>query len=686
MSLLQAEPIAWPMPGKARRDWLEIGAVVAVVLLAALLRFWRLGELPRGIDLDEARNGLEALGVLNGRHPLFFTTFDPREPAFIYSLSLAVAALGPTMLAMRLTAAVWGLLGVALTYPLARQWFGRNVALLATAGMAVSLWTLAMTRWAERDLTLLPPLLLFLLFFWRGFERRSVGSFALAGMFASLCAYAYVAARILPLLILAILAAQWLLDRESVSANRRGLLAGLLAGAATIAPLAAYFAGNPSAFFGRIGQISSLGQPLPGVTAESLPQTMLNTLGMFFVHGDVNWRDGIAGRPVFSWWVAIPFCMGLSWALVRILRSAKDVRAELGEVVSQEGAALRLYPCVWLLLWQGTLLVPAFLARPSPQYDRTIGTAPSSCILLALGLAVSAAWLARARPWMGTAAWLGSVGVMALLTVDTWQAYFGSWAHADPPLRVFEYGQTFDADALNRLQPPPDHTYLFLGYDSGSAVRYLAPRYAGSVWLEDFSQLLPVPRSGSATYVFASPSLGGTIDSATVRRYVPDAKVLAQDVFAAGGQAAAIFEASEDQLQALRGAARIVNAPFGDRLMLHSIDLADRELAVQPGAAVRLTLDWTVLAPIQDNIGPFVHVLDAAGRTVAQDDRQGMATGGWQPGQELLSLLTFRLPEDASAGAYRVMAGVARRSDSQPSQSLAELGAQVPVLLLDVTP
>src|SRR5206468_522875 len=106
-----------------------------------------------------------------GHHPLFFTTFDPREPLFIYTLSLAVRALGHTVMAMRVTALTWALAGVGLTYPVARQWFGRRVALMATAGMAGSLWLLAMSRWAERDITLLPPLLLFLYFFWRGFER-----------------------------------------------------------------------------------------------------------------------------------------------------------------------------------------------------------------------------------------------------------------------------------------------------------------------------------------------------------------------------------------------------------------------------------------------------------------------------------------------------------------------------------
>src|SRR5579862_7171142 len=111
--------------------WLEVAGIVVILGVAAFLRFYRLAALPPGIDLDEARNGVEVLGVLAGKHPLFFTQYDPREPAFIYSLALAVRALGNTALPMHLTSALWSLAGVAATYLVARQWFGRGVAMLA---------------------------------------------------------------------------------------------------------------------------------------------------------------------------------------------------------------------------------------------------------------------------------------------------------------------------------------------------------------------------------------------------------------------------------------------------------------------------------------------------------------------------------------------------------------------------
>ncbi|HEX6512128.1 MAG TPA: glycosyltransferase family 39 protein [Chloroflexota bacterium] len=649
-------------------EWVGLAAILA---LAAFFRFYQLDSLPPGIDLDEARNGVEVLKVLAGGHPLFFTTFDPREPAFIYSLSLVVRALGHTVMALRVTGALWGLLGVGLTYPVARQWFGRAAALLGTAGMAAGLWPLMMNRWTERDIALLPPLLLFLFFFWRGFERRSGASFALAGLFAGLCAYAYVAARILPLLIVLIVLTQWLLARESVASCWRGLLLGLGTALATVAPLAVYFRRHPAVFFGRIQLINSLGAPIPGMAPESPWQTAANTLGMFFVRGDVNWRDDVAAQPVFAWWLAVPFCLGLLWALTHAFAPAKYVRPA------------RLYPCLWLLLWDLVLLIPAFLSRPSPQYDRTFGAAPASYILLAVGLTWSVSWF-RNRG-IGGAAWALPCVFVGLLAFGTYRDYFQVYATAPQPQHVFEYGQTMDAAILNERQPPPERTFLFLGHESGTAVRYLAPEYDAATWLEDFSQLVPIPPSGPATYVFAQPSLPTNGDLPSIlQRYFPNAAVVSKTSFLNGDQAGRIFEVPEDQISAFEGARRPVSAIFGDKVRLDTVSAGSPTMAAQPGDGLRLGLSWTVLAPSHDNYAAFVHVVDSGGNVVAQDDRQGLPTNGWQTGQRFLSLHEVRLPPGAH-GQYRVLAGLDRRTvDMQPSQSLGELGPQAAVLEVDL--
>jgi len=52
--------------------WVPLLAVIAV---AAALRFWALGYIPPGLYHDEAFNGLDALGVLEGERPVFLLRF-----------------------------------------------------------------------------------------------------------------------------------------------------------------------------------------------------------------------------------------------------------------------------------------------------------------------------------------------------------------------------------------------------------------------------------------------------------------------------------------------------------------------------------------------------------------------------------------------------------------------------------
>ncbi|MBV8084001.1 MAG: glycosyltransferase family 39 protein [Chloroflexi bacterium] len=655
--------------------WLLETAAVVVILAGALaLRLWRLGELPPGIDLDQARSGMEAVRVLAGQHPMMFTTYDPREPAFLYSLALAIAWFGRTVYAVQMAGLWWGILGVALTYPVARQWFGRKVALLATAGMAVSLWDLIASRWDGKDTSMVPALLLFLFFFWRALDEGSLVNFGLTGVFLSLTAYTYVAARIIPLLVVLLLACEW----PIVKTRLKGLVLALATAVLTVAPLAIWFLRNPDQFTARAARITSLAAPEAGVAPDTVWQTTVKTLGMYFVHGDVNWRDNISGWPVFAPLLAAFFCLGIVWSLAHLYASAKRVQADLCE----RPTAARLHPCLWLLLWQAILLIPAFLARPSPQFDRTIGTAPSTYVLLALGLAGAAAFLARTLPKLTAPASLAAGLAIAVSGAQTAQAYFvGPYATSGEPGKVYQQGQAFDAAYLNQRAPDPAHTVIVLGYQSSTAIHFLAPQYDGAIFMEDFSRLLPLPATaGATTYLFASPSLPITDDLPTaMARYFPEASPDASQDFNDHTPAARIY-----QVHPFDGPARAIDKPIGDGVQLVSASVTSTEAPAQPGQPLRLTLRWRVLKEAHNTFDAFIHVVNANGKLITQDDLQGLPTLGWHPGQEFLSAHVITLPAGTPAGRYTVLAGIDRRTYDQPSTSLGELGAQVPVLTLIV--
>ncbi len=431
-----------------RRRAVEALAVLAILAVAAFFRFYLLDQVPPGIDLDEARDGLEAVRILAGEHPIMFTTFDPREPAFFYSLAACIAVLGRTAVALRAAPALWGVAAVGLTYAVARQWFGRWVAVLASLGMAASFWQVVASRWSIHAITYPTVLLLFLFVFWEAVKRRRTSLFLLSGVCLAICVYSFVGSRLMPLMILIIMGAQLWLKRESLAGTGRALLLSAAVCAVLLAPLGFEFLTDPSSFSARASEVSVFSKPLPGIEPLTPWQTTLRTLGEFFISGDESWHKNIPFRPVFDWWLAVPFCIGVIWVVRYWRSSSRQLHTALDQSV--EAGPPQLLPGIWLLAALFVTLIPGFLARPAPHFSRTMGSAPFAYMLLALGMAAICSWLKSRSKWLGLAGKGASLALIGLLALTTFRDYFGYWAHTDGTLHDFEYGQVVDSDYLNQ--------------------------------------------------------------------------------------------------------------------------------------------------------------------------------------------------------------------------------------------
>src|SRR5512146_3046374 len=98
----------------------ELLLFIAILLLAAFLRLYRLDELPPGLHYDEAFNATEAQKVLAGvERPLYFTGDLTEEPLAIYTTSLVFGLVGASPWSLRLVSALAGILTVAALYALA---------------------------------------------------------------------------------------------------------------------------------------------------------------------------------------------------------------------------------------------------------------------------------------------------------------------------------------------------------------------------------------------------------------------------------------------------------------------------------------------------------------------------------------------------------------------------------------
>src|SRR5438876_10820734 len=99
-------------------------ALTGVLLLALLLRVWRLDSVPPGPDSDEVAIGYNAYSILRtGRDeygaswPVLFRSYgDYKRPLYIYATVPSVALLGLTPISIRLPAALAGTAAVGMTY------------------------------------------------------------------------------------------------------------------------------------------------------------------------------------------------------------------------------------------------------------------------------------------------------------------------------------------------------------------------------------------------------------------------------------------------------------------------------------------------------------------------------------------------------------------------------------------
>ena len=118
------------------RSW-----VLIILLLAAGLRIYGLNHVsPPGLEHDEVANWLIDRSILAGHHALYFTDAYGHEALFHYWQSAFVALLGDHALALRLPAVFAGLLGLAVSFALARQLFGQKVAVTSLALLATLFW------------------------------------------------------------------------------------------------------------------------------------------------------------------------------------------------------------------------------------------------------------------------------------------------------------------------------------------------------------------------------------------------------------------------------------------------------------------------------------------------------------------------------------------------------------------
>lgn len=674
-----AGPAATPAPRDPRtRRGVWVALVVGVLFLSALLRFWGTPHPPPALNVDEAANGQDVEDILAGHFSVFFPRVNGREPLWMYVQAASAAALGNTPLALRFPMACFGVLTVAATYALGRDWFGRWAGLLAAASLGTAFWDLTLTRTGLRTGAVPLFVVLCLYALGRAVATKSRAHAALAGIWMAAGLYTYLSMRLVAVALLAGFLAQvtlpWLGARRWRGRYlRSGIIAAAVATLLAI-PLGLYFAQHRELLFERVVQVSVF-NPSPHIIGRrmGLGESLLRTAGGFFVRGDESWKQNIPGRPVFDplnglIWVAgvATLAIGLGRSLAR--RGPRPWCAEL-----------------WLLVWPAVVLGGMALAQESPYFPRQSAAIPAIQLSWAVGAVACVRWAAPRSRAAGNAAVAVVAGALVFQTISSARDLFVRWGPAPQTWQEFD-GDIYDMVNAARAAglASTDPRRMVIQLDAASGVEFPLPATERSVWVRQYTSavVLPAAGSGDALYVYPhlafDPPLPGAFPA--IRPALAGQKP-------AGGQAWLIYRLPAATIAELEHPAKPIGSELGGDLTLVGAVSDAAPNPVPAGGTGRMTLTWRVNTPGRRNFGLYVHALDDQGRTWAVSDDQADLPGGWEAGQELVTSHRLTMPADAPPGRYRLVAGAGLRSlDEQPSRYLSTLGPEVAIGSLDVAP
>ncbi len=624
--------------------WLPL---LIILLSAAVLRLIALTGVPPGLQHDEVFHGHDAVTVLLGYRPLYFTSNAGNEPLFIYLMSLTVGLFGHDVWGIRLASVICGLLTVLFSYLWIRRAYNNRTALIASALLAVGFWPLFLSRVGLRaaSVPMMAALSAWLLFEGmqriqtaanRSLRRRVWMWFSAAGIALGLSVYTYPAGRTLPIIFLLF----WILISLSARKIHRPLLVTLLVALIVVAPLAYTIATLPQADV-RLQQLGGPVQDALKGNVEPVLRYTLATLGMFNFAGDPIARYNLPGRPVFDLITGILFLLGVLVAL-RHWREPRQLFA---------------------LLWLPIGLLPSMLSDSAPSFLRASAALPVAYLFPALAVDGLLSYRKDAKTqrilWGFTTAWLI---VAAALTI---RDYFFVWPTRSDVREVYRSDL---AEAAKWIEQQPGDQPIVI---ASTNPRDLDP-FLFDFQLQGQHEVKWIDRAFAAVFPdraakLISPAYS-PIDPQLRDRFLGQPSFVSK--FGDGSVAFEVYDLAPSMAAPASHTAQTdqagqLAAPID---MNHSLEFMgyDAPVTAKPGAVVPLTLYWRVKQDVgaqQLPISLFVHLLDEQGEFAAGRDLLAFPTAGWRSGDVWIQQNDVPLPTNLKPGKYRIELGMYSQAD-----------------------
>ena len=621
------------------RRWLPF---LAIFIIAAGLRLIALETVPPGLQHDEVFHGHDAVTVLLGDRPLYFTSNAGNEPLFIYLMSITIGLFGHTELGIRLAAVICGLLTLLFTYLWIRRAFNQRFALTAAALLAVNFWPLFLSRVGLRatSVPMMVSLTAWLLF--RGIQNSETSrqdkwryvAFIIAGVASGLTLYTYPAARTLPVIILLF----WLLDSIFAKRLNKPLLVTLISAAIVFAPLGYTIATLPQADV----RLQQLGGPVQAALSGNFEPVLTytrDTLGMFTFSGDPIARYNLPGRPVFDPITGVLFYAGLLIALRRWRE--------------------RRY--LFALIWLPIGLLPSMLSDSAPSFLRASASLPVTFLFPAVALEwITTRFFAAARLRI-TLLVIVLVGLNGALTI---RDYFFAWPNRSDVREVYRTDLALAAKWID--QQPTDEPISVAGTNPRDLDPFLfdfqLPTKHAVKWVDRAYSIVWPERSG----VLISPAYS-PIDPTLRDRLLPVPSFVAK--FEDGSAAFEVFDLTTSPVIAPStftvndGTVLQTPVDFNSNLTLLGYEAASSAKACE---WAHFWMYWRVKQDVSGQQLPlsiFVHLLDQQGQLKVGRDLLGFPSAGWRTGDVWVQQNDLQLPCVIEPGTYQLEVGVYSQAD-----------------------
>jgi hypothetical protein len=356
---------------KANRN--EVFILVAIMILAALLRFAKLGDLPRVIDGDEGLLGLFSQTSNIGVYTNPFALWENFGGIYLQLVHTAIRLFGANPFALRILPAISGFLAIPALYLFARHVAGRRIATISSFLLAISHAHIHFSRIGSVGYihgTWLVPLELFFLLY--GLEKRKAWMTAAAGVILAMHFSIYLTAQIILGLIFVFTITLIVFYWKWFKGTWRQMAAFWGGFAIMVMPEFSYIIRNPHEFFDRL---NSNGTFQSGWLELTMAQTGQSAISI------------LAGRVTHVFFSLIYY-------------PAQDFYGSNFSLLSNISVILFLVGLVFAILqtkkrgilllngyfWAPTLAIGIFSIPPSADSYRMLMVLPAALLLAAIGI------------------------------------------------------------------------------------------------------------------------------------------------------------------------------------------------------------------------------------------------------------------------------------------------------------